>query len=876
MKDTPMMRQYREIKRQYEDAILFFRLGDFYEMFFDDAKIAAQELDIVLTSREAGKGKKVPMAGVPYHAAESYISKLIRRGYKIAICEQVEDPETAKGLVRREVVRVITPGTVMENELLEDKSNNFLVALAREGDRVGLAVVDYSTGEFMVTEFSPPNVENKTRDEIGRLSPAECLVGPGVAGDRQFTANLEKYGISVTVGHEWDFSYPAAYDKLTAHFKTSSLRGFGCEDKPAAAKAAGGLLAYLEETQKSNLGHITSLKTYSTEEYMTLDGATRRNLELVARLQDSSRQGSLLWVLDRTVTAMGGRMLRAWVEMPLLDLEKVERRLEAVADMKEKGLMRVELTGLLKSIHDLERILGRVACGRAHARDLKALGQSLEVLPRVVSVLEQAGARELVSLKRELDCLEDIHQLISGAIVEDPPVTLKEGGLIRAGYHAEVDRWRQAQKEGKAWIASLEARERERTGIKSLKVGFNKVFGYYIEVTNPNRDLVPEDYTRKQTLANAERYITPELKEQEALILGARERLKELEYQLFVEVRDRVADQTARIQKTSRVLAELDALRSLAEVAEEHGYCRPVVHQGDEIKIKGGRHPVLEKTLNRDPFVPNDTLLDSDQNQILIVTGPNMAGKSTYLRQVALITLMAQMGSFVPADEAQVGMVDRIFTRVGASDDLSMGQSTFMVEMNEVANILNNATCRSLIILDEVGRGTSTFDGLSIAWAVVEFLHGPEGIGAKTLFATHYHELTELEEVLPGVKNYSVAVKEQGEDVIFLRKIVRGGSDRSYGIQVARLAGLPAPVVARAREILAKLERDSRGQRAGQEAAAAAEKGRAVFQQPTFFEPGPNPVVEEVKQLNILAMTPLDALNTLYRLQQKAKGEWKK
>jgi len=876
LKDTPMMRQYREIKRQYEDAILFFRLGDFYEMFFDDAKIAAQELDIVLTSREAGKGKKVPMAGVPYHAAESYISKLIRRGYKIAICEQVEDPETAKGLVRREVVRVITPGTVMENELLEDKSNNFLVALAREGDRVGLAVVDYSTGEFMVTEFSPPNVENKTRDEIGRLSPAECLVGPGVAGDRQFTANLEKYGISVTVGHEWDFSYPAAYDKLTAHFKTSSLRGFGCEDKPAAAKAAGGLLAYLEETQKSNLGHITSLKTYSTEEYMTLDGATRRNLELVARLQDSSRQGSLLWVLDRTVTAMGGRMLRAWVEMPLLDLEKVERRLEAVADMKEKGLMRVELTGLLKSIHDLERILGRVACGRAHARDLKALGQSLEVLPRVVSVLEQAGARELVSLKRELDCLEDIHQLISGAIVEDPPVTLKEGGLIRAGYHAEVDRWRQAQKEGKAWIASLEARERERTGIKSLKVGFNKVFGYYIEVTNPNRDLVPEDYTRKQTLANAERYITPELKEQEALILGARERLKELEYQLFVEVRDRVADQTARIQKTSRVLAELDALRSLAEVAEEHGYCRPVVHQGDEIKIKGGRHPVLEKTLNRDPFVPNDTLLDSDQNQILIVTGPNMAGKSTYLRQVALITLMAQMGSFVPADEAQVGMVDRIFTRVGASDDLSMGQSTFMVEMNEVANILNNATCRSLIILDEVGRGTSTFDGLSIAWAVVEFLHGPEGIGAKTLFATHYHELTELEEVLPGVKNYSVAVKEQGEDVIFLRKIVRGGSDRSYGIQVARLAGLPAPVVARAREILAKLERDSRGQRAGQEAAAAAEKGRAVFQQPTFFEPGPNPVVEEVKQLNILAMTPLDALNTLYRLQQKAKGEWKK
>ncbi|MCG0237771.1 MAG: DNA mismatch repair protein MutS [Firmicutes bacterium] len=867
---TPMFNQYRQFKAQYPDCLLFFRLGDFYELFMEDAEIAARELDLVLTGRDAGAVGRVPMCGVPYHSAENYIAKLIEKGYKVAICEQVEDPKQAKGLVRREVVRVVTPGTLVEPRLLEEKRNHYLAAVCQGKTGFGLAYADLSTGEFAACELQGASGLRQLLEELGRLEPREVLLEPGLETAPGITEPLKLQGAAFQAYDAKAFRHPDAYRRLCEHFGTHSLRGFGLEELELATRAAGAVLQYLEETQKTSLGHITGIQVYFPGEYMTLDPATRRNLEITRSIRDGSRKGTLLSVLDRTVTSMGGRMLRSWLERPLIRLADIQARHEAVAELVENPLMRAELRSLLQDVYDLERLAGRIAYGNANARDLVALKHSLVALPSLKILLGDARSRRLQELRDQLDMLDDVRDLIERAIDDDPPYNLNEGGLIKSGYNAEVDRLRKAAREGKGWIAALEVREREKTGIKSLKIGYNKVFGYYIEVTRPNLHLVPDYYIRKQTLAGAERFITPELKEIEEQVLGAEEKVVALEYQLFTEVRQQVAKEVARIQASARAVAELDALASFAEVASAYGYVRPEMNDGDEIWIKDGRHPVLERVLPEGSFVPNDCLLDTRENRLLLITGPNMGGKSTYMRQVALICLMAQAGSFVPAAEARLGVVDRIFTRVGASDDLATGQSTFMVEMTEVAAILHAATRRSLIVLDEIGRGTATFDGLSIAWAVAEYIADPERLGAKTLFATHYHELCELEGLIPGVKNYSVAVRERGEEVAFLYKIVRGGADRSYGIQVARLAGLPRAVIERAQEILATLEQQE-GQRRSRREAAMARARQPV--QLTFFEARPHPVVEELLSLNVMALTPLEALNLLYRLQEKAREQ---
>lgn len=865
MRTTPMAEQYRRIKEKYRDCLLFFRLGDFYELFYEDARVAARDLEITLTSRETGKGKRVPMCGVPCHAADAYIARLVQKGHRVAICEQVEDASQARGIVQREVVRVVTPGTILDSRWLEDKKNNFLVAVAASRGNPGLAVVDLSTGEFMVGEFS----WQRLAEEVQRLEPAECLLEPGLEADRHWPTVLQRVpGMVVTGFQPWAFEEEEAYRTLTGHFKTPSLRGYGCEGLTAAVKAGGALLAYLQQTQKSDLSHINRLSTLSPAGYMVLDAATRRHLELVRRAGDGQRQGSLLGVLDHTVTAMGGRLLRSWIERPLVEVEAIRERLDAVAELCSRALVRAELCRQLKLIYDLERILGRVACATANARDLAGLRQSLQVLPTVKSALEEVTSAGLAGIREELQTHAGLCELLERALEDDPPAGLKEGGIFRPGYNRELDELREARRSGKQWIAALEARERERTGIKSLKVGFNQVFGYYLEVTNPNRHLVPGDYLRKQTLANAERYITPELKEKEAMVLGAEEKAIALEYRLFQELRETVARESATLQQTARLLARLDVLASLAEAAQLYGYVKPVVHEGDHLRIREGRHPVLEQVMGPGSFVPNDAYLDCREHRLLLVTGPNMAGKSTYCRQVALITLMAQIGSFVPAAEAEIGLVDRIFTRIGAADDLTMGLSTFMVEMIEVANIIHHATGRSLIILDEVGRGTSTFDGLAIAWAVAEYIHSHPRLGARTLFATHYHELTRLEDLLEGVRNYSVAVREKGEEVVFLRRIVKGGADRSYGIQVARLAGLPEEVLRRARELLSELEGNHLLPRSGTGGRERMQKKE--YSQVTFLAP-PHPVVEELKALNVMNLTPLEALNLLYRLQEKAR-----
>ncbi|MCL5045790.1 MAG: DNA mismatch repair protein MutS [Actinobacteria bacterium] len=866
---TPMIQQYRSVKAKHQDAILFFRLGDFYEMFFEDAELASRELEITLTGRDGGKALgRVPMCGIPYHSADSYIAKLIEKGYKVAICEQLEDPSLAKGIVRREVIRIITPGTLVEPRMLDERRNNYLAAICGGKTGFGLASADISTGEFAVTQIEGAGALEKVFEELSRLSPAECLLEPALEGLPELDSFLRKrLGTTVTVFQGGAFTRDQAHRKLTGHFGTVSLRGYGCEDLPLAIGAAGALLAYLEETQKTTLGHITGLATYFPGEYMVLDQAARRNLELTHRLGDGSRKGTLLSVLDRTVTSMGARMLRSWIERPLYNLGSIRARLDAVDTLVANALLRAEVRDLLKTVYDLERLAGRAAYGTANAKDLVALGVSLSVVPQLRELIQKELCGALSSIAAALDPLESVRDLVRAAVADDPPFVLNEGGLIRSGYSPEVDQLREVGREGKKWIARLEAQEKERTGIKSLKVGFNKVFGYYIEITNSNLTSVPADYTRKQTLANAERFITPELKEKESLVLGAEEKLVALEYQIFSGIRQEVAGQVERIQKTARALAELDALAALADVAVAYGYCKPTLDEGDVIRIEEARHPVLERSLAGEFFVPNDVLLDCDEHRLVIVTGPNMGGKSTYMRSCALIVLMAQAGSFVPARTAQIGLVDRIFTRVGASDDLATGQSTFMVEMNEVGNILHNATRRSLVILDEIGRGTSTFDGLSIAWAVAEYIHDAGQIGAKALFATHYHELTELEELLPGVVNLSVAVKERGDDIVFLRKVVRGGADRSYGIQVARLAGLPPEVIRRAREILLTLENHETGGKSRRQAAPAREKAVAGGQ----VVRGPDPVLEELRNLNVLTLTPVEALNTLYQLQEKAK-----
>ncbi|MGE5507975.1 MAG: DNA mismatch repair protein MutS [Chitinophagales bacterium] len=883
---TPMLQQYFEVKRECGDAIVLFRLGDFFEMFGADAELAAPLLEITLTGREAGRAGRIPMCGVPHHAVLGYAAKLVAAGYKVALCDQVEDPRFAKGIVKREVTRILTPGTAIELDAGEGRSKRYLASLVTRGGAWGLAYVEVATGEFGTTELSGEEAGARLRHELLRLAPAEVLVPQGVAGAGETGPLKGEYAgvwpeglaAAITPLDEEAFRPETAAHLLKEHFGTVSLAGFGCEGRPLATAAAGGALKYLYDTQRTALSHLTRLSTYAVDSTMVLDPATRRSLELTEAQRDGGRRGTLLGVLDRTVTALGGRLLSDWVQRPLKEVAPIRCRLDAVEELVGERATRRRLREALKEVYDLERLVGRVGLGVANGRDLVALGRSLAGLPKLKAELQPGRCALLRETFASLDPLEDLADLLSRALVDEPPAGVREGGLIRPGYSAELDELRQAASGGKEWIAGLEARERQETGIKSLKVGFNRVFGYYLEVSKANLHLVPEGrYLRKQTLVGAERFVTPELKEYEALVLGAEEKMNGLEYELFLQLRQAVAERAARIQATARLVALVDVLAALAEVAAANGYVRPEVDEGDTIRIEEGRHPVVEQNLPSGAFVPNDAHLDADR-RFLLITGPNMAGKSTYLRQVALIVLMAQIGSFVPARAARIGLVDRVFTRVGAADDLAAGQSTFMVEMIEVANILHHATRRSLIILDEVGRGTSTFDGLAIAWALTEYLVEPGLVGAKTLFATHYHELIHLEGRLPGLCNLSVAVKKEGDEVIFLRRIVPGGADESYGIEVARLAGLPRPLLGRAREILAELDRsDGRGGRAfpRRKAAGEGQRGLAARLAPepaqlALFSAG-REVLQRLIEIDLESTTPLAALNLLASLAKEAR-----
>jgi len=845
---SPMRKQYLQIKKQYPDAILFFRLGDFYETFDDDAKIVSEVCEVTLTSRPVSKGQRVPLAGVPWHAAETYLAKLIRAGYKVAVCEQVG--EVGKGLVERDVVRVITPGTLVEPALLDERRNNYIAALIFEGGkRAGVAYADVTTGEFAVTEIRGEEVARRAREELARLSPAELLI-PDTGG----YPGLENF--TITPYEPWRFETEAARQALLAYYDVQSLDAFGCENKPLAISAAGGLIHYLHETQKQALGHLQPLHTYTTDDYMLLDLATRRNLELVETLREGQRKGSLLWVLDRTQTPMGGRLLRKWVNQPLLDVARINQRLDGVEIWVHAALERAELRQALKSVRDIERWANRCTQGIATPRDLMGLRESLRALPRVREIAARLEQEMGVHLN------EATLHLLETAIAEDPPATLAHGGVIRPGFNAELDSITLAAKDARAYIAGLETKERQRTGIQKLKVGYNKVFGYYLTIPKTQVDKVPADYIRKQTLVNAERYITPELKEYESLILNAQERLLDLENSLYKSIVAEIAGQTPRLLATAQAVAQLDVYAALADVAADRRYVRPQLSQDQVIDIRAGRHPVVELSLEGALFTPNNTQL-SPENAIVILTGPNMGGKSTYLRQTALITLMAQIGSFVPAESAHIGLVDRIFTRIGAQDEIHSGQSTFMVEMVETANILNHASDRSLLILDELGRGTSTYDGMAIAWAVLEFIHSHPRLGSRTLFATHYHELTALAERLPHLVNYHVAVAEQGDDVTFLHEIRPGSADKSYGVHVARLAGLPRQVIVRANEIMRRLEEKSAQD-------DVLDVGEGTMQLNLFSE-GPDPIREEIEKADVNTMTPLEALNFLYALQQRAK-----
>ncbi|MCL4369370.1 MAG: DNA mismatch repair protein MutS [Chloroflexi bacterium] len=854
---TPIRRQYLQLKRRYPDAILFFRLGDFYETFDEDARVVASELEITLTGREMGHGQRVPMAGVPYHAVEGYLARLIGRGHKVAICEQLGDPAQTKGIVERDVVRVVTPGTVIEPNMLQAKSNNYLASVVVEPQGAGIAYADISTGEFAVTQLRGADALSQLQQEVARLSPAECLV-PASEDDRSLL------GTPITEYETWHFNLDTATQALTEHFEVQSLDGYGCASLPLAIRAAGALIQYLGDTQASALAQLQGLHTYSIDTFMSLDPSTRRNLELDQSVRGGVR-GSLLWVLDQTRTPMGGRLLRSWVNQPLLELAPLEERQDQVASLIEDSLLRSRLGAVLGKIGDLERLVGRISQRMASPRDLVALRMSLE---RVLDLQEALGASDcthpaavaapLGPLAGQLDACPEVRALIAQALVADPPATIADGGVIAPGFSEELDKLKADSTEAREWVAGLERVERERTGIRSLKVGYNKVFGYYIEVSHANGSLVPQEYIRKQTLVGAERYITPELKEREAKILSAQERMADIEQALFQEICQQVAAAGHRITPTARAIARLDALLSLAEVALHNRYTQPKLDLGEEIHITGGRHPVVEMALE-EPFVPNDIHLTNRDTEIMVLTGPNMAGKSTYLRQAAILVLMAQIGSFIPAQSATIGLVDRIFSRVGAQDDIAAGQSTFMVEMAETANILHHATRRSLVILDEIGRGTSTYDGISIARAVVEYIHNHPRLGCKTIFATHYHELAELEQCLPRVKSFRVDVLEEGDRVVFLRRVVPGGADRSYGIYVARLAGVPRPVTQRAEEILGELEHAARWQRVPPPAA----------QQLQLFSPS-NPVVDELAGLEVLSMTPLEALNKLFELQRQA------
>ena len=876
---TPMMKKYLETKEEYKDCILFYRLGDFYEMFFDDAITASRELEITLTGKSCGLEERAPMCGIPFHAVEGYLNRLVAKGYKVAICEQVEDPKTAKGLVKREVVRIVTPGTNLDSGALDESKNNYIMCIVYTENRYGVSTADVSTGDYYVTEVDS---ERKLLDEISKYSPAEiiCNESFNVCGiDLDDLKN--RLGIVIYNLESWYFGDELAKTTLLEHFHTATLQSLGLEEYDCGVIAAGALLKYLYETQKTSLAHMSHIQPYSTNKFMIIDSSTRRNLELCETLREKQKRGSLLWVLDKTRTAMGARMLRSFIEQPLIDREEIEDRLNALEELNAHMITREELREYLNPIYDLERLIGRVVYQTANPRDLISFKTSLGMLPHIKNLLQEFSCRELKKLEQELDPLEDLYELIEQAIAEDPPISIRDGDMIKNGYDEEVDRLRSAKTDGKQWLAKLEEEEREKTGIKNLRVKYNKVFGYYLEVTNSYLDLVPEYYTRKQTLTNAERFITPELKELEDTILGAEEKLTALEYDLFCKVRKQIADEVVRIQHTAKAVACVDVLASMAYVADQNGFCRPSINEKGVIDIKNGRHPVVERMINNDMFIANDTYLDNKSNRIAIITGPNMAGKSTYMRQSALIVLMAQIGSFVPADSANIGIVDRIFTRVGASDDLASGQSTFMVEMTEVANILRNATSSSLLILDEIGRGTSTIDGLSIAWAVVEHISNPKLLGAKTLFATHYHEMTELEGKLDNVNNYCIAVKEKGDDIVFLRKIVPGGADRSYGIQVAKLAGVPDSVITRAKEICEELEETelanlTENLQLGKDSRKKTKKPDDVdMAQISLFDTvKDDDIIEELKEMNLGNLTPIDALNKLYEIQNKIKNRW--
>ena len=878
---TPMMQQYMETKKEYKDCILFYRLGDFYEMFFEDALTASKELEITLTGKSCGLEERAPMCGIPYHAVDVYLNKLVSKGYKVAICEQVEDPKLAKGIVKREVIRIVTPGTNLNIQALEDAKNNYLFCIAYFPGRIGISVADVTTGDYYLTEVEDIR---KLQDEINKYAPSEIISNePFFVSGYDIEDMKNRLGITVYSLNSHYFDEDTCRKCLMKHFHVNTLSGIGIEDFQVGLIAAGALLQYLYETQKTSLAHFTHLYPYLTSKYMLLDSSTRRNLELIETLREKQKKGSLLGVLDRTKTAMGGRLLRKYIEQPLIDKEKIEQRLDAVEMLCQKSVDRDELREYLNTIYDLERLLGKVSYKTANPRDLIAFRNSLSMLPSIRAVLEDLDTTLLADIRARIDTLDDIFHLIDDAIVEEPPLAIKEGGIIKEGFNSTIDSLRSAKTEGKNWLASLEEEDRERTGIKNLRIKYNKVFGYYFEVTNSYKNLVPEDYIRKQTLANAERYTTPRLKELEDSILNAEDKLYTLEYDLFCEIRDAIAAEIERIQKTAHAVARLDVFTSLSYVAERNQYVRPALNEKGVIDIKDGRHPVVEQVIQNDMFIANDTYLDNQKHCIAVITGPNMAGKSTYMRQAALIVLMAQIGSFVPAKKANIGIVDRIFTRVGASDDLASGQSTFMVEMNEVANILRNATANSLLVLDEIGRGTSTFDGLSIAWAVIEHISNRKLLGAKTLFATHYHELTELEGKMDNVNNYCIAVKEKGDDIVFLRKIVKGGADKSYGIQVARLAGVPDMVIDRAKEIVNQLsDNDITEKVQSIEINVKNEKHKPVrydevdLEQISLFDTVKDEdVLQELQEIDVSNLTPVDALNTLYRLQNKLKNRWK-
>lgn len=868
---TPMMQQYIKTKLEYKDCILFYRLGDFYEMFFDDAITASRELEITLTGKDCGLDERAPMCGIPYHAAEGYISKLIEKGYKVAICEQLEDAKECKGIVKRDVIRIVTPGTVIESNMLEEKKNNYIMAIYKHGVYFGMSVCDMTTGDFFTTQIKENNNFERLLDEIAKFSPKEVVVNDLLFQTSEECKKIkDRFNVFISKGEETFFN--SDYKDLNYSFiKTNGENIEKLDEYLLCISSVNALLSYLSTTQKViKLEHINKIVIYNTTQYMTLDATARRNLEITERMRDSSKRGTLLWVLDKTNTSMGGRLLRKWISEPLIDVKEINKRLEAVQELKDSTILKDEIVELLKKIYDIERLVGKISYGNANGKDMISLKNSIYQIPFLKKILEQTNSTYLKELYNNLDELKDVFTLIDNAIVDEPPVSITEGDLIKLGFNEELDGYKTASTEGKKWLINVEAEEKQKTGIKNLKISYNKIFGYYLEVTKSYLSMVPDTYMRRQTLANCERYVTTELKEIEEKIIGAQEKMFKLEYQLFLQVRKQISDNILRIQKTANIISILDVLCSFARIAEDNNYVKPLVDNGSEINIKEGRHPVIEKTMNYGEFITNDTLLDEENNRFAIITGPNMAGKSTYMRQVALIMLMAQIGSFVPASEAQIGVVDKIFTRIGAADDLSMGQSTFMVEMMEVANIMRNCTKNSLVILDEIGRGTSTYDGLSIAWAVSEYMADKEKCGAKTLFATHYHELTALEEKLEGIKNYSIAVKENGEDIIFLRKIIEGGTDESYGIHVAKLAGVNNTVIKRANQILKTIERKGSINTKDIEKETSTSK-KQVEGQFDLYNYKLAEIAHELDKIDLNELTPISALNTLVKMKEKMK-----